>query len=142
MPQHYIGSKIVAATPMTRLAYNQYRGWQLPDDEDGSDEGYLVEYLDGGKPNHPDHDGYISWSPKAQFDAGYLGIGDTSGMPPHKQRMTAELAQLTDRLEKLSTFMNSDAFEGLPETDQGLMAAQTGAMASYTTVLAMRLDRI
>ncbi len=66
--QKFIGLKLVIAVAMTRLAYNDYRGWQLPEDEDGTDEGYLVEYLDGGKPNHPDHAGYISWSPKEQFD--------------------------------------------------------------------------
>jgi hypothetical protein len=62
---------------MTRLAYNEYRGWTLPADENGADEGYLVEYLDGGKPNHPSHAGYISWSPKAQFDVAYR---PTTGM--------------------------------------------------------------
>lgn len=76
--QSYIGTKIVLLTPMTRLEYNQYRGWQLPADEDGSDEGYLVEYTDGGKPNDPRHAGYISWSPKAQADAAYR---PASGMP-------------------------------------------------------------
>ncbi len=69
--QLHIGTKQVTAKPMTRQAYNDYRGWKLPADEDGTDEGYLVEYLDGGKPNHPAHAGYISWSPKAQFDAAY-----------------------------------------------------------------------
>lgn len=77
MTQKYIGTKIIAALAMTRLAYNAYRGWTLPADEDGADEGYLVEYLDGGKPNHPDHAGYISWSPKEQFDNAYR---PTSGM--------------------------------------------------------------
>ena len=62
---------------MTRQAYNDYRGWTLPADEDGADDGYLVEYMDGGKPNHPAHAGYISWSPKAQFDAAYR---PTNGM--------------------------------------------------------------
>lgn len=75
--QLHIGTKQVTATPMTRLAYNTYRGWTLPADENGADEGYLVEYLDGGKPNHPSHAGYISWSPKAQFDAAYR---PTTGM--------------------------------------------------------------
>lgn len=69
--QLHIGTKQVTATPMTRRAYNDYRGWTVPADEDGGDKGYLVEYLDGGKPNHPAHAGYISWSPKAQFDAAY-----------------------------------------------------------------------
>lgn len=67
----YIGTKKVAAFPMTRAEYNTYRGWELPADENGADEGYLVEYQDGGKPNDRRHAGYISWSPKAQFDAAY-----------------------------------------------------------------------
>ncbi|CDZ67647.1 Hypothetical protein NGAL_HAMBI2605_59280 [Neorhizobium galegae bv. orientalis] len=69
--QEFYGTKRVAALPMTRLAYNDYRGWQLPRDENGADDGYLVEYKHGGKGNHPDHVGYISWSPKAQFDAAH-----------------------------------------------------------------------
>lgn len=67
----YIGVKTISAKPMGRLEYNNYRGWELPADEDGSDEGYLVEYHDGGTTNHPDHSGYISWSPKAVFGRAY-----------------------------------------------------------------------
>lgn len=73
----HIGIKVILATAMTRLAYNEYRGWELPADEDGSDEGFLVEYTDGGQPNHPDHEGYISWSPKDVFERAYR---PTSGM--------------------------------------------------------------
>lgn len=67
---HY-GTKKIIASPMTRQAYNSYRGWALPDDEDGSDAGYLVEYVDGGASNHPDHAGYISWSPSDVFERSY-----------------------------------------------------------------------
>lgn len=67
----YIGTKIIHAEPMNRLDYNAYRGWELPANEDGADEGYLVEYTDGGKGNDSRHAGYISWSPKAQFEAAY-----------------------------------------------------------------------
>lgn len=67
----YIGTKIITATPMTRGHYNAYRGWELPANENGADDGYLVEYQDGGEPNHPGHAGYISWSPKAQFENAY-----------------------------------------------------------------------
>lgn len=74
----YIGTKIVNAEPMTRAAYNEFRGWQLPADENGADAGYLVEYLDGGKPNVPGRTGYISWSPAEQFEAAYR---ETNGMP-------------------------------------------------------------
>jgi len=74
--KQYIGTKIVNATPMRRDAYNDYRGWELPADEDGTDEGYLVEYTDGGKTNDPRHAGYISWSPKEQFDNAYNDTSD------------------------------------------------------------------
>lgn len=71
IPMFFVGTKVVKAQPMTRLEYNQLRGWTVPDDENPADDGYMVEYTDGGAPNHPDYDGYISWSPKAQFDAAY-----------------------------------------------------------------------
>lgn len=69
--QQHIGTKVISSVPMTRAEYNEYRGWQLPANEDGTDAGYLVEYQDGGKPNDFRHIGYISWSPKAQHDAAY-----------------------------------------------------------------------
>ena len=50
----YIGTKLVQARPMTRGAYNRYRGWEIPADENPEDEGYLIQYPDG----------YVSWSPK------------------------------------------------------------------------------
>lgn len=67
----FCGTKQVIAREMTREKYNTYRGWELPADEDGADEGYLVEYTDGGKQNHPLHQGYISWSPKDVFERAY-----------------------------------------------------------------------
>lgn len=68
----FVSHKQVKCLPMTRGDYNIYQGWKTPENEDVSDEGYLVEYLDGGKPNHADHEGYISWTPKEQFDNGYI----------------------------------------------------------------------
>lgn len=38
----YIGTKTVHASPMTRAAYNDYRGWKLPENENGDDAGFLV----------------------------------------------------------------------------------------------------
>lgn len=67
----YIGTKLIRATAMTRAAYNEYRSWELPANEDGADEGYLVEYLDGGRANDSRHAGYISWSPKDVFERAY-----------------------------------------------------------------------
>lgn len=76
--QHYIGTKAILARPMTRGDYNVYRDWELPKNEDGADDGYLVEYIDGGKPNDYRHAGYISWSPKAQFENAYQPNGKMS----------------------------------------------------------------
>jgi hypothetical protein len=56
---------------MTRAEYNVYRGWELPANENGGDEGMLVEYVDGGQANDSRHDGYISWSPKDVFNKAY-----------------------------------------------------------------------
>lgn len=57
----YIGTKIIDARPMTRGEYNIFRGWQIPENENPEDEGYLVKYPDG----------YISWSPKSVFEEAY-----------------------------------------------------------------------
>lgn len=67
----HIGTKFVIAEAMTRAAYNEFRGWTLPANENGADEGYLIEYQDGGKPNVEGRAGYISWSPKEQFGNAY-----------------------------------------------------------------------
>lgn len=72
--QKYIGTKRLKATPMTRGDYNEYRGWKCPKDENPDDTGYMVEYLDGGVSNHPNHEGYISWSPTDVFEMAYRPI--------------------------------------------------------------------
>lgn len=78
--KRYIGTKVINAKPMTRLEYNQFRGWELPADENGADEGYLVEYIDGGAANTAQYAGYVSWSPKAVFERAYrLTQGMTFG---------------------------------------------------------------
>lgn len=64
--EKYIGTKQIEAEPMTRGDYNKYRGWEIPADEDPADEGYLVKYPDG----------YISWSPKKQFEEAYKMSGE------------------------------------------------------------------
>lgn len=77
----HIGVKEINAFPMTRKAYNALRGWEVPVDENPSDEGYLVEYLDGGQRNHPEYEGYISWSPKEVFERAYRPVaGMTFGL--------------------------------------------------------------
>lgn len=74
----HIGTKLVRAKPMTRLQYNELRGWTVPADENPDDAGFLVEYLDGGKANVAGFDGYVSWSPADVFARAYRDV--TAGM--------------------------------------------------------------
>lgn len=54
----YIRTNIVEADPMTLGEYNNFRGWNIPENEDPNTEGYKITYADG----------YISWCPKGRFD--------------------------------------------------------------------------
>ena len=69
--KQYIGVKFIKAVPMNRANYNKYRDWKLPENENGEDEGMLVEYINSTNKNHPEHENYISWSPKEEFDKAY-----------------------------------------------------------------------
>lgn len=109
--QHYVGTKIIKARPMTRGEYNHYRGLPRTPDVDLNEEGFLVEYTDGGAPNHSDHAGYISWSPREVFEAAYLPMGDLTGQADWVQRLMAEKVQLDDRLTKLTTYLDSTDVE-------------------------------
>lgn len=140
--KNFIGTKMLKATPMNRLAYNEYREWILPPNEDGSDEGYLVEYTDGGKPNDPRHKGYISWSPKEQFDAAYVeavGVSDTN--EPWVNRVNGELALLLNNTIKLTKFLLSPTAELLDPGMRNDMHRQTLAMREYASVLQSLLNR-
>ena len=74
----YIGTKTVLAHLMTKEEYCDYREWKVPENEDPAEQGYFVEYMDGGKPNHPNHVGYVSWSPKDVFEQAYKSNGHLS----------------------------------------------------------------
>ena len=101
--------KLVKRMPMTRAEYNIYRDWDLPDDEDGSDEGYLVEYDDKAHSNHPAHEGYISWSPKEQFDNGYslYDPDEAKGKTLHNSTVSGARKNVSD----LQVFGDGDTFK-------------------------------
>lgn len=71
----FIGTKVINAQPCTRREWCDFRGWELPADENGDDKGYLVEYTDGGKANTTEFAGYVSWSPKEVFELAYRSFG-------------------------------------------------------------------
>ena len=136
--KNYVGTKMILAKPMTRAEYNEYRGWALPENEDGNDEGYLVEYPEGIS-NHAEHRGYISWGPKSQFDMAYIGLGNLQKFPSHEQRVFGELAQLEQRLSALQKFSKDDRFLKLPYKIRDLMQEQCRVMTRLGFILEERI---
>lgn len=74
----FYGTKKIRAKEMNRLEYCRFRGWQVPADENPLDEGYLVEYLNGGPANVVGFENYVSWSPKDVFERAYQASGNLS----------------------------------------------------------------
>ena len=54
----YISNKIYYAKPMKRGEYCENRGWDVPENENPDDDGYIILYPDG----------YISWNLKSNFE--------------------------------------------------------------------------
>lgn len=138
----YIGTKVVHAVPMNRSTYNVLRGWELPANEDGADEGYLVQYTDGGQQNLEGFTGYISWSLKGVFEGSY-----TNGTPPkkttHVERMRAEETELSSKIKALAVFIrNNPIFATLPVAEQEDMRQQLAGMDTYHWHLSRRLARV
>lgn len=67
--------KKVTAKPMTRGEYNCLRGWDVPADENGADDGYLTVDINS-EPNLEGWGGYVSWTPKAMFDSQFYEPDD------------------------------------------------------------------
>ena len=130
--KQYIGTKEVQATPMNRGDYNALRGWQVPENENPADDGYLVVYPNG-ESNVDGFDGYVSWSPKKQFEEAYR-VSET-----FKDRLTIEYAQLEERLGKMRVFIQSERFQNLDEEYRNLFVEQGKAMASYLSILNIRI---
>lgn len=146
----FIGTKVIkASTEMSRKEYCEYRGWELPKDENGDDRVYLVEYEpdETSKPNHPNHQGYISMSPKAVFEKAYIpiktsnDIKDYEKLLPHQKRVRDEADELNDKIEKLDTFIESNSiFQTLDEAEQNRLIQQVRGMEYYFSILVERIN--
>ena len=137
----FIGVKQIEAKPMTRGEYNAYRGWTIPADENPKDEGYLVKY----------NDGYISWSPKKQFEEAYSEIGenplyDTAVLmksADFKERFQAEYIQLKIRYTGLKVMLEKYKAGTLPfqpKCSYELLFTQLVYMENYMKVLEERAE--
>ena len=116
----YIGAVLVTAKPMTRQAYNDLRGWEVPSNENPSDEGYLVESHDAGQANVAGFNGYVSWSPKDVFERVYRAVGEPApAKPKHKVYSWRDVEHhelatdwTTDRLKYLVKMKDDAQFMG------------------------------
>lgn len=134
----YIGTKSVMATTMTRGEYNEYRGWQIPENEDPSELGYLVEYVDGGKPNDERHAGYISWSPADVFERSYK-----QSPKNHIERMHDEKHELDTKLNALKAFLaklGTDQAPMLTDDQVYSLELQAEVMGLYSNILGSRIE--
>lgn len=131
--KRYVGTKTVDARPMTRAAYNDYRGWKLPADENGDDAGFLVEYVDGGKSNDSRHAGYISWSPAGVFERSYKPA------QTFRDRLAIERDELATKFVKLGEFIDGPAFGALPLDERNRLGRQFAVMGDYLAILQARI---
>lgn len=155
----FVGTKVIkASTEMSRAEYCEYRGWKLPENENGEDRVYLVEYEvdETSKPNHPNHKGYISMSPKAVFEKAYrpiltlhdikdteLGLSKYDTLPEHIKRLLSETIELDDKINKLDSFiMSNPIFTKLKEDEQVRLIQQCKAMQSYCSILIERINSL
>lgn len=136
---NYIGIKKIKAEPMTRGDYNKFRGWNIPENENPNDNGYIVKYSDG----------YISWSPKAVFEEAYDEIGnkpliDTVVLmksDDYKERFIAEYQQLVIRyngLKKMLDNWDKGELSFVPSCPRRTYNRQIKSMADYIAVLEVR----
>lgn len=124
--KHYIGTKTVLAQPMTKgEAHDEQllHAGTIPTPEERTEPGYLVEY----------EDGYRSWTPKAPFDRAYR-IAETP-----QDRMRIEIADLRQRMDKLSAFLDTDTYNTLKPKVRYMLNNQYSRMYAYLTCLEDRL---
>jgi len=134
MIQH-VGTKMVkrSAEPMTKKEYCDYRGWDLPEAEDGAEMVYLVEYAEDprNKPNHLDHKGYITMSPVYIFDESY------NRCETYVDRLEIEHDELDAKCDKL---IGALAGNLIPEGAKPILKTQYNAMQAYLGILKLRME--
>ena len=62
-------------------------------------------------------------------------------MRAHEERVVVEHRNLSEKLEKLTMFLLTDACAQLDDEDRGLLRQQRNHMMHYEAVLKLRIDR-
>lgn len=102
-----------------------------------SDHNNFVLTDKSGKPNHPDHEGYVSWLPKDGFKEGYSLVPED-----FKGRLEVEINELSDKMGKLELALGGASFRYIPDNQVKLMQVQIKAMDAYRTCLEARYNSL
>lgn len=129
----FAGTSLVYASTMTRQEYNDYRGWQLPENEDGSDVGYVFEDRKGQK-NTDELGGYVQWLPKGEF------LRKFSAAETPQDRVRLEHRELKERRDKLIEFLQKGQPAFIDDKNWTLLKEQCDAMNWYYTILGSRIE--
>ena len=111
--------------PMTRLEYNQFRGWTLPEGEDPNDPGYLMDF-----------GFHTAWWPADVVDKAFMVLPSA---PSYQQRVHGEHKQLLDRQEKLGKFLKTDQFSTLVPAEQIRLNRQFNLQKQLLEGLSLRI---
>ena len=115
----------VQAQLMTRGAYNEFRGWEVPADENANDAGYLVQQSIGDT-------AHVAWYPSEIFEALY-GVSDTP-----KQRVSLELTARKAELTALEQFIYKDQPDFIDDSQWQYLHTQASIMHELVIVLTVR----
>ena len=128
----FAGTGIVHASTMTRQEYNDYRGWDLPENEHGSDIGYLFEDRAGQK-NTEQLDGFVQWLPKSEFLRKY------SPAETPQDRVRLEQRELNEKLDALENFLDKGQPSFIDDQQWVLLQEQRKHMDAYNDILGKRI---
>ena len=128
------GTKTILIYPMNKAQYCAYQGWELPEGQDPTEAVYLVEYAaEPGKiPNHPNHEGFVTMSPKDVLDRNYAPSGT------FMERLEIEWKELTKKIGDLSTALHLNY---VPDSAVAILTEQLVAMTAYQEVLHKRISK-
>ena len=130
----FAGTSMVHAAAMTRQEYNDYRGWQLPEGENGSDVGYIIEDREGKK-NTEELKGFVQWLPKDEF------LRKFSSAQTPQDRIRLEQRDLYDKLDKLENFLDKGQPDFIDDEQWALLKEQQIHMDAYNDVLTKRIAK-
>ena len=130
--KNYIGTKKVKAEKMSRLAYCELRGWELPANENPNDIVYLVEYAaeENNPSNHKDYKGYITMSPESVFEKSYKIADD------YKDRLLIEYCDLNEKVIALTSALDNNE---VPNSLIKILSIQLDQMKAYRDTLVKRM---